>query len=116
MTDLSRNRNTVNEVLAIGTHVFATPDYRGAVYIVADTAAGGGGGTILVEYTYDDRDADVILTGTNPAGLFASDVASNEWTLGAVAKGSETLEGPVTAIKVTIAGGTVKVTVAPQPV
>jgi hypothetical protein len=116
MTDLSRNRNVVNEVLAIGTHVFATPDHRGAIYIGADTAAGGGGGTLLVEFTYDDRDKDIILTGTNPAGDFAADVASDEWKLGVVAKGSETIEGPISAIKVTVAGGTVKVTVAPQPV
>jgi hypothetical protein len=113
MTDLSRNRAVVNDTLAVGTHVFMTPAYRGALYGVVDTL--GQGGTALIEYTFDDRDKDVILSGTNPAGVFAADVASAEWNLGVVARGAETLEGPITAIKITIAVGTVRVVVAPHP-
>lgn len=109
---IKSTRAAVNEVLAVGTHVFEMPAHRGAVYVVADTAAGGGGGTVNVEYTFDDRPTSDIFSGTNPAGVFASDVASVAWSLGAVARGAETLEGPVTAVKVTIAVGTVKVTIA----
>lgn len=105
---LGRSTKTQKLVdLAVGTHVFEVAALR-RLTIMVDSSAG----TANIEYTYDpDRTLDDGVAA--PSTGFASGVVSQTWATGASGGAVETLEGPVTAVRVTVATAVATVVLAP---
>jgi hypothetical protein len=94
---LSRSGPTQKLVdLAVGTHFFEVKPGNALTVFVTST-----GGTINIAFTMDpDRTLDdgVAAPGTG----FGTDVQSQVWSTGASALASETIDGPVTGVLVTV--------------
>lgn len=105
----TRSTSTLKlENLAVGTHVF-TVRVPEALMTLAVTSASG---TANIEYTYDPERP--LFDGVAaPNADWAAGIIAREWETGATADGQETIEGPVTAIKVTVATAPATVVVAP---
>lgn len=95
--------------LAVGTHVFeVSPGANLTVFVESS------GGTADIDFTMDpDRTLDNGVAA--PSTDFATGVLSANWSTGASAAASETIAGPVTAVRITIATTAVNiVTLAPH--
>lgn len=91
----------VDAVLAVGTHVFSINPQRGPVWALVDDL--GVGGTANLATTFDVRPFENIQTGTAPAQTFVASVPNVAWATGASANAKAQLQGPVTAVQVTVA-------------
>lgn len=105
----TRTTNTLKLVdLAVGTHVFhmRAPE---ALTTLAVTSASG---TANIEYTYDPERP--LFDGVAaPNADWAPGIIARTWEPGATDDGEATIQGPITAIKVTVATAVATVVVGP---
>jgi hypothetical protein len=97
--------------LDVGTHFFAIPAGRALTVFVEST-----GGDVDIDYTMDP--AETLDDGVAaPSTGFAAGVLFANWAVGAPsAAASETIDGPITGVLVTIGTAAVNfVTLAPHP-
>lgn len=105
---LGRSTHTQKLVdLAVGTHVIEVRALRRLTIMVSSAA-----GTANIDYTYDtDRVLDDGVAA--PSTDFAAGIVNQPWATGASAGAVETLEGPVTAVKITVVTNIATVVLAP---
>lgn len=106
---LPRSSSTIKLVdLAVGTHVIEVKPKSNLIVVVSSAS-----GTANIEYTYDTERP--LTDGVAPPSEgFATGVISRTWTTGASAAAQETIVGPVTAVRVTVATAVASVVLAPQ--
>lgn len=108
---LTRGSNTLKLVdLAIGTHIFSIKSPEASTTLAVSSASG----TADIEYTYDpDNILDDSVAAPNTD--WAAGIIARAWSTGATADGQETIRGPITGIKVTVAVAPATVIVSPPP-
>lgn len=94
--------------LAIGTHVVAVKA-KANLTVVVESASG----TANIQYTFDpERPLDDGVAA--PSTGFATGVVARTWSTGATDDAQETLDGPITAVRITVATAVASVVLAPH--
>ncbi len=106
---MHRTSDTLKLVdLAVGTHVIEVQPKANLTVVVTSAS-----GTANIAYTFDpERPLDDGVAA--PSTAFATGVISRTWETGASASAQETLDGPITAVLVTVAVDVASVVLAPH--